>query len=236
MSNHPIATNRDGIRRFENYLHASSYTGYEFVDEDNDQQLLPPFEESSGTGLGTICLYCRDLAGTQAWIIERDNYSQELATPQVAAPEVRSTSEQVRFIQASLGLTVAQMASVLGVKRQTIYNWMQAEHETVLQARTRARLEELGNIARIWNQHSSRPAGKLIASIDIGGTTLLNLLTQKHIDMASVEAVMEVLSNQIAETVRQRRERIKTKQSPPETDDDRILRRATGIQLDATES
>lgn len=147
----------------------------------------------------------------------------------VAAPQ--SAGDQIRFIQAALGLTVSHLAAVLNVERQTIYNWLQAEEPPVLQSRTRTRLAEVVDWSRKWNQRCPRPAGKLAASLDLGQGTLLDLLKQTPVDEAALQSAMNALAESIEGARARRHKRIQGLEPPPETSDDRILRRATGIPL-----
>ncbi len=147
----------------------------------------------------------------------------------VAAPQ--SAGDQIRFIQAALGLTVSHLAAVLNVERQTIYNWLQAEEPPVLQSRTRTRLAEVVDWSRKWNQRCPRPAGKLAASLDLGQGTLLDLLKQTPVNEAALQSAMNTLAESIEGARARRHQRIQGLEPPPETSDDRILRRATGIPL-----
>lgn len=147
----------------------------------------------------------------------------------VAAPQ--SAGDQIRCIQAALGLTVSHLAAVLYVERQTIYNWLQAEEPPVLQSRTRTRLAEVVDWSRKWNQRCPRPAGKLAASLDLGQGTLLDLLKQTPVNEAALQSAMNALAESIEGARARRHERIRGLEPPPETSDDRILRRATGIPL-----
>lgn len=147
----------------------------------------------------------------------------------VAAPQ--SAGDQIRFIQAALGLTVSHLAAVLNVERQTIYNWLQAEEPPVLQSRTRTRLAEVVDWSRKWNRRCPRPAGKLAASLDLGQGTLLDLLKQTPVNEAALQSAMNALAESIEGARARRHQRIQGLEPPPETSDDRILRRATGIPL-----
>lgn len=239
MTNFSSARHRDGGSDFKRYYHAASFTGLDFANSGFDWQSWPPFEGLIGTGLGSGALLRNALDGTHARIVQPVGASSgpQAAVTQRAVPlAAQSARDQVRFIQASLGLTVAQLASVLSVERQTIYNWLQAEQAPVLQARTRTRLTQFSDIAREWNQRCPLPAGKLAASLDVGGTTLLKLLSQAQIDEPALRVAMDALAAKITGARELRRGRLRTKIPPPETDDDRIRHSATGIRLDTTRS
>lgn len=147
----------------------------------------------------------------------------------IAAPQ--TPRDQLRLIQAALGMSVSQLAAVLKVERQTIYNWLQAEEPPALQARTRIRLAEIAHMARLWSQLCRRPAGKLASTLNIGGGTLIDLLVQTPLDEAALRSAMSVLADYIEDARTRRHKRVRGLESPPETSDDRILRATTGIPL-----
>ena len=129
------------------------------------------------------------------------------------------------------GATVSEVAELTGVSGQTIYNWLQAEEPPALQARTRTRLAEIADVSRKWSQRCPRPAGKLAATLDLGGGTLLDLLVQTPLDEAALRSAMDVLAEYIEDARARRHKRVRGLEPPPETSDDRILRAATGIPL-----
>jgi DNA-binding transcriptional regulator YiaG len=191
--------------------------------------------EFTGTGLKGLAYN---------WLMSTSPYIQgRLNTPNTreiiegtAVFEPQSAPDQIRFIQASLGLTVSQLAAVLDVERQTIYNWLQAEQPPALQHRTRTRLANITKIARQWNLRCPRPVGKLASTLDLGSTTFVDLLKQTPINEVALQAMMDALVQHIENARARRQGPLRTSVPPPETADDRILRRATGILLDSPSS
>ena len=239
MKNDSNAPYRDGESDFKHYYNAAAITGLRVTNPDFGQQSWSPFEGLIGTGLGSRVLLRNALDGTHARIIQpagTSSASQAAVMQRVDQVVAQSARDQIRFIQASLGLTVAQLASVLGVERQTVYNWLHAEQAPVLHARTRTGLAQLSDIAREWNRRCPLPAGRYLASLDVGGTTLLKLLSQTQTDDVALSVAMNALAAKITGTRDLRRGRLRTKIPPPETDDDRIRRSATGIRLDIPQS
>jgi transcriptional regulator with XRE-family HTH domain len=244
MRNGSDAFGRNGGPNFSHFHPAASYTGIGIAN-DNIDQLSSPYIGLIGTGVGSRVTLRDALQGTHARIIVSIGSQQTQTTnptqvmtvvvPPAEPVVAQSAKDQVRFIQASMGLTVGQLASALGVERQTVYNWLQAERAPVLQTRTRNRLQQLADIARKWNERCSRPVGRLLTSLDVGGTTLLNLLSQTTIDDAAIVLAMDALAATVIETRNLRRGRLKTETPPPITEDDRILESATGIRLDTTQ-
>lgn len=237
MTNPSSARRRDRESNFARYYHAASITGLGFADPEPTRQSWSPLEGLIGTGLGTSELLRTVLDGTSPRIVQPIATASDLhgeAKDAVFPAAAQSARDQVRFIQASLGLTVAQFACALGVERQTIYNWLQIEQTSMLQTRTRTRLAQISDIARQWNQICPMPIGKLAASLDIGGTSLIGLLSQTPINEPALRSAMESVAAHLADTRKLRRGRLRTKAPPPESADDRIRQSATGIPLDLT--
>lgn len=237
MTNPSSARRRDHESDFARYYHATSITGLGFADPEPSRQSWSPLDGLIGTGLGTSELLRTVLDGTNPRIVQPIAAARDLhaeAKDAVVPAAAQSARDQVRFVQASLGLTVAQLACVLGVERQTIYNWLQIEQTAMLQTRTRTRLAQISDIARQWNQICPMPIGKLAASLDIGGTSLIGLLSQTPIDESALRSAMASVAAHLAETRKLRRGRLRTKAPPPESADDRIRQSATGIPLDLT--
>lgn len=201
---------------------------------------LGPYEalfDRTGTGLaeGSSGWWRRGFSMTSACVFFFSEVpavlraDERMANPIIAAAQ--SARDQIRFIQAALGLSVSHLAVALGVERQTIYNWLQAEEPAALQTRTRTRLAQMAELSRRWNQRCPRPAGRLAATLDLGRGTLLDLLKQTPVDGAELQTAMDVLAAHIDGTRTRRHKRVQGLTPPPETSDDRILRIATGIPL-----
>lgn len=204
-------------RRYDDFYHSSVlYIGRTGNRENQiDSQAKRFF---SGTG-AKIYLFIRQIGNE----ITSPVYSVE-QLPQTAA-------DQINFIQAALGITISHLALSLDVERQTIYNWMQSESPPALHARTRERLNAIREYARQWTLRSTRPANKLIATLDLGNGTLLDLLKKPELDQAAIEAGLDVLAKHIETTTRNKKKSPGTSIDPPETSDDRILRRAKSLQF-----
>jgi len=176
----------------------------------------------------------------RTWLLERVTSSviiiidaSRSENPTVAqAPQ--SPCDQVRFIQASMGLSVSHLADILGVERQTIYNWLQAEDPPALQSRTRTKLADITEIAKQWANRCQFPMGKLSTTLDIGGITFLDLLKQNPRSDQALRNAMDILATRINETQASRHRRIRTTDAKPLSADERILERATSIRFGTT--
>lgn len=118
------------------------------------------------------------------------------ATPKVV-PAVQSLAEQVSTIKAAFGLTISQLAKVLGVERQTIYDWMDEDHPRQIQGHKQKRLTAIQRWAIQWNTLCPWPAGKGMTTYAVDGDTLLDVLSADVLDEARLSSVMRRLSEQV---------------------------------------
>ncbi|MDG4549427.1 MAG: helix-turn-helix domain-containing protein [Candidatus Contendobacter sp.] len=127
--------------------------------------------------------------------------------PEEPAPAVQSLADRVSAIKAAFGLTISQLAKVLRVERQTIYDWMDEEHSPQLQEQKRERLAAIERWAAQWNALCPWPAGKGITTYQVEGATLLDLLLADVLDEARLTHVLRGLSEQVKAEWQRREER-----------------------------
>lgn len=72
--------------------------------------------------------------------------------------------------------------------------------------------------------------------LDLGGATFVDLLKQAPLNEAALQAAMDALAQHVEGARARLQGRLRTSVPPPETADDRILRRATGIPFDSPSS
>jgi DNA-binding transcriptional regulator YiaG len=118
-------------------------------------------------------------------------------TPEESALAAQSLAERVSAIKAAFGLTISQLAQVLHVQRQTIYDWLDEDHPPQVQGHKRERLAAIQRWAIQWNARCPWPAGKGVASYAVEGNTLLDLLAADVLDEARLTTVLRGLSEQV---------------------------------------
>lgn len=123
------------------------------------------------------------------------------------APIAQSLAEQVSAIKAAFGLTISQLAKVLRVERQTVYDWMDEENPPQIQGYKRERLAAIQRLAIQWNQFCPWPAGKEIATYAVDGKTLLDLLSADTLDETHLQTVMRGLSKRVKDEWQSKEER-----------------------------
>ncbi len=114
-----------------------------------------------------------------------------------SAPAAQSLAERVSAIKAAFGLTISQLAQVLHVQRQTIYDWLDEDHPPQVQGHKRERLAAIQRWAIQWNALCPWPAGKGVTSYAVEGNTLLDLLAADVLDEARLATVLRGLSEQV---------------------------------------
>lgn len=116
------------------------------------------------------------------------------ATP---TPTAQSLAERVSEIKAAFGLTISQLAQVLQVQRQTIYDWIDEDNPPQVQGKKGERLAAIQRLAVQWNALCQWPAGKGVATYSVDGDTLLDVLSADVLDEARLQRVMRGLSEQV---------------------------------------
>jgi hypothetical protein len=106
---------------------------------------------------------------------------------------VTTAEDQVATILSALSLRVTELASILEVKRPTIYGWMQGAFSP--QKDKKEKLNLLFEIAQAWNKASRTPLGKAVRHSQVDGATLLELLSQKEIKRSYVLKCLKALSS-----------------------------------------
>ena len=104
-------------------------------------------------------------------------------------------------------MTISQLAQVLQVQRQTIYDWMDEDNPPQVQGKKGERLAAIQRLAVQWNKLCQWPAGKGIATYTVDGDTLLDLLSADVLDEARLQPVMRSLSEQVKAEWQRREER-----------------------------
>lgn len=68
--------------------------------------------------------------------------------PTEEAPQIRATSKTIRMLREKLGLTQAELALLLGVTGQSVYQWESKDGRLQLRSATRAALAEIRGLGK----------------------------------------------------------------------------------------
>lgn len=107
--------------------------------------------------------------------------------------ELLDVASVVAEVRSSLSLQIKELAEILGVRRPTVYSWLQGDQRP--QDQNRRRLLELLKVARVWKQISDQPVGKAIRSqLNGAGLSLLDQLNCEVIAFHEVEEHMRAIA------------------------------------------
>ena len=126
------------------------------------------------------------------------------------AMEAPEAAELIAEIKATLGVSITDLATIAGVSRQAVYDWIGGGQ---VSEANYDRLLELRQICSDWRQRTSRPIGRLLRVKDEAGETLLDLLRRESLRKAQIAPRMEALAG-MAEKQGERRKERKSKLAP----------------------
>lgn len=111
------------------------------------------------------------------------------------APETADTSERLSFTRGQLSLNVTQLAEVLRVTRQTVYDWLTGEAKP--RAEQSFRIKSVYDVARDWSRVSRTPIGDLLTTPVLDGISLIEALRTEVHDPDRIRLVLHVLQETI---------------------------------------
>jgi hypothetical protein len=104
----------------------------------------------------------------------------------------RNTRAEISTIKFNLGLNLSQLAEVLGVRRPTIYSWLDEEAEVRIQPENQRRIQQLASYAEIWWTKAGRQLPKELLDSSLG-SLLLDLLRAEILNDQLIRQVIEAL-------------------------------------------
>ena len=128
--------------------------------------------------------------------------------------EAPEAAELIAEIKATLGISITNLATITGVSRRAIYDWIGGSQ---VSEANYARLLELRQIARNWRRQTSRPMGRLLRIKDEAGEAFVELLSQYPLPKARIALRMNALASmeeQQAEQQQERRQERKSRLAP----------------------
>lgn len=130
---------------------------------------------------------------------EDNNTGADTPAPSTGMSVAATAGDQVSVVQSALGLSVTEVAAVVGVTRATVHAWLRGDVAVPNRPETKQRLHDLYDLARTWAGNSEGPLGALArAAIMPDGASLLSLLTAAAWDAGSVRAAFGLLRSVVA--------------------------------------
>lgn len=111
---------------------------------------------------------------------------------QMAHSQLKMPKEQINALRKYIGFNISEIAVILGVKRPTIYEWLEAENPKLRES-NRKRLDEIYSVCEIWAKTNLGRIDAYIRKAIIDGRSLFDLLACKKINHNLVDKVFILL-------------------------------------------
>jgi len=109
-----------------------------------------------------------------------------------SSPIFQTVPEQVALIQIQMGLSITDIAAVLGVTRASIHTWIR--RGIVPRRRVSRRLEDLVALAAEWSACGGSPQlGRVVSRSGSNPNSLLDLLSMDEWNHGRIEAMLTAL-------------------------------------------
>lgn len=154
--------------------------------------------QAASSSVGSVLVAALLIAGTGGFAspLASTQILTGSVTPVYAVDHVQQESvdfaanvqEKIAGIRHYLSLNTTELASVLQVKRPTVYSWTAGAAS--LHGKHRARLDQVYEIARDWRALSTRPLGEVMRERIAGGAALIDLLSADHLDQVAISRAL----------------------------------------------
>jgi AcrR family transcriptional regulator len=162
------------------------------------------FESLIGTGGSLDSLVGEDR--TDAVVAESwEGLFERIGTQSTAeAADVLAGADLIAEIKATLGVSITDLASMAGVSRQAVYDWIGGGQ---VSDANYGRLLALRRVCLDWRSLTNRPLGRLLRAKTAEGRSLLDLLGEDPLDRSLIQGHLEALAKRVAEEEGQREAR-----------------------------
>lgn len=120
------------------------------------------------------------------------------------AADVLAGADLIAEIKATLGVSITDLASLAGVSRQAVYDWIGGGQ---VSDANYDRLLALRRVCLDWRSLTNRPLGRLLRAKTAEGRSLLDLLGEDSRDRSLIQGHLEALAKRVAEEEGQREAR-----------------------------
>jgi len=124
--------------------------------------------------------------------------------PAAEGAEVLAGADLVAELKSTLGINVTDLAMLVRVSRQTIYDWIGGGQ---VSEANYVRLLALRRVCLDWKVRVERPVGRLLHTRNAQGRSLLDLLGQEPLDHTAIGLQLDALVAKAAAQAEERRER-----------------------------
>jgi transcriptional regulator with XRE-family HTH domain len=117
------------------------------------------------------------------------------ASPSRSASQMRV--ERLARIQASLGVSLQDLAGVLAISRAQLYKWLDPERDIQLQEESRTRLSRIEQFAAHWASVSVRPLSTLAHEPLPGGFDIVSLMSATRLNVSAIMTALNQLAGRM---------------------------------------
>ncbi len=141
------------------------------------------FNSLFGTGRSADYLISEDrtdVTTAESWDELFERIGEQTTTD---TAEVLAGADLIAEIKTTLGVSVTDLASIAGVSRQAIYDWIGGGQ---VSGANYERLLKLRKVCMDWRSLANRPLGRLLRTKSAEGNSLLDLLRQDQLDRSLI--------------------------------------------------
>lgn len=117
------------------------------------------------------------------------------------AADVLAGADLIAEIKATLGVSITDLASIAGVSRQAVYDWIGGG---AISKDNYDRLFALRQVCGQWRALAEKPVGRLIHGKGENGMSLFDLLEREALDEGAIRAQLEALAARLAQRTAER--------------------------------
>jgi len=136
-------------------------------------------------------------SGVSYWLEAILGLAEKEATAELTTPDVPGALIEIRD---AFSLNTVQLADVLGVSRQSIYDWNEGK---TVKPQNRHRIAAILAFVEEWRKLHPGPMGPISSEI-VEGVTLIELLRADRLESAAVSDLLVAISTRLGEITAER--------------------------------
>ncbi|MCB1207183.1 MAG: helix-turn-helix transcriptional regulator [Verrucomicrobiae bacterium] len=165
---------------------------YHFVAESRALEVpWGPFRSSSGA-IRVVPHWINPASGLTYWLESVLGTSERPTAFELTTPDVPGALVEIRD---AFSLSTVQLAEVLGVSRQAIYDWSSGR---TVKLENRQRIGQILEFVGTWMELHPGPMGPVVAEA-VDGSSLFDLLCADALDSHTISAHLSILAGRLEE-------------------------------------